>query len=1329
MKPMKSFYAPIPTVRKASRITMNRFSYCPKSPAAQASCFARQCFTSLATICLAMILQMSQASAQDADAPSIQQLGPHNTTVVRAVGEQGRYIGFDVLADEKLVAPIRFTSRGQIFCSQVKATNTGDSSILSFDGLQATPESGLKLERSRIVVTLNAQRFPVVSFDLHIAGFAPDRWQQTLGKQPFHFLTLGMPDAAVWHHRGWLNATPRADLFPLLLDAHVGTPELSAYPYNREWSTTPPLAAHPLPVIGLWAPERGLYAAWDFQAARLTDNSERDIATGYCNRLIVPADPNARQTPEEILPPFDVAALGGLPLSDAVKLPFEERSRLEADRVGAGKFVALVYPYGGVGYQQCVYPQAGAHLASRATLAYSLDLHPADDPNRFLWETWWADDALRTRLPQVPPVVDLSWIGEEGHLKTLPGAPGGSLLAGVEANFQVPGTQLINGWTWHNESAVAAPARRGDHARLAELEREAETLARYAKRFTVAKEPCVYWEKPLIGRWTDEWGGAPVTTLHNANGWAAGRLLLDLYRYDGKKSYLPLVEGVYNWTKHIVWTRNEFADVPSSPFAIGGSLAAAFLLDYYFAFKDDADRRTRALEALEMARSFTYRYMVMWTADNREDDNLDSAFLWEPNSGRDWTGAACSNEVIWNLDTLAQIAVHTGDPVLLWALQGSLSRWHLLYQDVWHDTLSAYRPADFTEGYGLAPGNVYGGPDLQPGKRAAYGFGGPLAMIEPVGETTVRVVAGERAAMAFNREGTHTTLADYRCTDDGDFAFTVRSDRPTIAITITFPGVDLSAKPVSLRRNAISRTTLKPGENLQRDPNALWSLIVTDVHPGDTVVVGDPDLKSADPLPCAPPLALKAGTAPKIALAPFQAIPLPADVTLDADWRQNGYAGLTGGLRRIDGIPFVLTAPQVQGARNDIRLKTPISAAQKVYLLYAPMLQQATAPAEGDASPAQQPRPTQINTKDKTRLEQTNLLPVTVGAKLEDTLPTPVLDDGARLKPDSANGALAWRAWPPVHTQRLLAAGYTVPQGRSVVAIDAAGASVVAATALLRLPGATETAERVEAALAASRQAYADLLATERGVAALRVIAARLPAGKIGLLPPTRSDSPVMEPLARSGFLNKMTPLTPEQLIDPAQFNARRVPIAVYVGGEEFTATVHTPADVSVALLRYVREGGTLVLLSGQPYPLYYGLGPHNERLNDPLPPRFGLPLVNAIEAMPTDVLTVEPIEATTAFGDALPSFHYPAGDPRLRAIDRNALPTGAAYTALYRVRGAFGKNYGDAAGLLQLPPTGDVAGGRILYISNVLLRDPVNGPRLIRSALQWLTTQAASLP
>ena len=158
-------------------------------------------------------------------------------------------------------------------------------------------------------------------------------------------------------------------------------------------------------------------------------------------------------------------------------------------------------------------------------------------------------------------------------------------------------------------------------------------------------------------------------------------MLVDFYRHDKTAEYLPLIDGIYNWTRHFVWTRNEFADVPSSPFAIGGTLSAAFLLDYYFAFRNDPaagragprGRRAGPQDHLPLhARS--------GPATTTATTTSIPSFLWEPNSGRDWTGTACANEVHWNLDTLTQVYVNCGDPIMNYYLRGSLERWHLLVQ-------------------------------------------------------------------------------------------------------------------------------------------------------------------------------------------------------------------------------------------------------------------------------------------------------------------------------------------------------------------------------------------------------------------------------------------------------------------------------------------------------------------------------------------------------------------------------------------------------------------------------------------------------------------------
>ena len=111
----------------------------------------------------------------------------------------------------------------------------------------------------------------------------------------------------------------------------------------------------------------------------------------------------------------------------------------------------------------------------------------------------------------------------------------------------------------------------------------------------------------------------------------------------------------------------KFPDVPSSPFAIGSTLNAAFLLDYYFlTFRTDPQRATNAA-----AWPSTWLWTPCdvggickfgrWIRTIFDGARWTVPFLTEPNSGRDWAGLACANEVGWVLDSLTQVYVHTGD--------------------------------------------------------------------------------------------------------------------------------------------------------------------------------------------------------------------------------------------------------------------------------------------------------------------------------------------------------------------------------------------------------------------------------------------------------------------------------------------------------------------------------------------------------------------------------------------------------------------------------------------------------------------------------------------
>ena len=1175
------------------------------------------------------LLLASVSHAQRADDRPL--LVTNGVVTVRAVRDNGIFAGFDVLSEKRTVAVVRFSSSRLLTAARCRA----EGGSLLFTGLQAKPETGAQLgAQDRIAVALTPKSpYPVVRFDLSLTAFDPERWQAVAGKQPFHFLALYLPNAEVWHQCGWLNATPLADPFPLLLDRHAGTPEISAYPYNRDWSYTPPLGAHPIPVIGLWAPQAKQYVGFEFQTTRLEDNSEKDIATGYCWA-------------------GDTGAPG------QTNRPVRKQPQ----------FVALVYPYGGVGYQQLVFPQSGARIASHGTLLWNLNLPATDDPNRFFF-TYLFNHA-KDRLPRVPAGVDLSWLPGGIRLRDFEGPPQGGLIAGVEGSFQVPGTRLISGWRWHNEFPTQVAKARGDTERLQALEQEAATLLPYAKRFVIDGEDCVYWEKPLEGQWTEAWGGEAVTTLHNANGFAAGRLFLGLYRDLGKTDYLPIVDGVLHWAEHICWTRNEFADVPSSPFAIGGTLSASFCLDYYLTFRGapDAEHRAEAQRALDLARTFTYRYLVMWPSDNDRTDNRDPAFLWEPNSGRDWTGAACCNEVCWNLDTLAQTAVHTGDPILMWALQGALNRWPALYQDRYKDSLADYASGDMTEGYGLYAGNVYG-----VGQRAPYGFASPLAMIEPVGDSVVRVLAGERAAMVFNRDGVHTGIRDYRYRPSGNLAFTLRSLRPQFDLSLTVPYVDLSDRPVAVVRDG-KTISLQPGQDVIRPPQALWSLTLKGLRPDDRVVIGAPD-ESSPVLPSLPPLTQgQEGLYVPPASGPSEVVPLAYDAFPDMQWAHlDSWAGLPRGPLWAFGIQFALPP---NGGRSTVTkpltLEHPIVGTDAIAVLYS----------AGDGPP-----------------------------------PTVLFADGSKQAVDATREALAWRAWPPLYTARLLVAPVQTG-GKTVTGLDPGGRAVWAVSALRQTATTddlTQTLDRLHVAAADWQRMRQE----ESVLAQLRQEVVQAPEGAVAFLPPEPSG-PAIDLFLRAGFGKRSETLTPDRLIDPAYFTAQRFPAAVYAGGEEYLHTVHTSGDAADALVRYVEEGGTLLLLSPLPWPLYYAVGPDFHR-PEPLTERLGLPLKTAVETAPPEPLRVELAPQQTVLADVPATFPYPSGDPRLRSIDRKRLPEGAKYTPIYTVRGQNGTDYGDAAGLIELPR----GQGRILYVANILLRSKEQGPILLRAVTRFLIAAA----
>lgn len=159
--------------------------------------------------------------------------------------------------------------------------------------------------------------------------------------------------------------------------------------------------------------------------------------------------------------------------------------------------------------------------------------------------------------------------------------------------------------------------------------------------------------------------------------------------------------------------------------------------------------------------------------------------------------------------------------------------------------------------------------------------------------------------------------------------------------------------------------------------------------------------------------------------------------------------------------------------------------------------------------------------------------------------------------------------------------------------------------------------------------------------------------------------------------------------------NPTRYPVVVFAnGGEDFDAGTVPVARIVRALRDYVQRGGTLVLLSGGRYPMFYpGEGAQAAAL--------GLHLAY----LPTTTTGVQ-VAATAALGEpSLPAW-APCAGLSARLPQRALYPAAVTYRALLPVTaGAPAEALGDAAALVG--PGGELGQGRLLYVACDLQQHP----------------------
>jgi hypothetical protein len=1145
--------------------------------------------------------------------------------------EGNRYIGFRLQEGNQVLADVLFHATGALHATRVQ---THENQLL-FSGFRTDDSWEIGDDAVVSVSFTQGNPYPQVAFRIPVKRFPAVVWEATHGKQPLHLFACSMPGAPIFHQRGWVIPTP-------VIDDHVmhgafGTASATIVSaWSPDWMYVPAIGAYPMPVVGLWKPDEGKYIAYEFFDARLTDHSERNLGSTYC---------------------------------------WQSKQ--------AKQFFCLTLPYGKP-YNQLRYPQDGDLFASRFGILYHTSLRYEDDPNRFLNEYIWS--TYRQRLTSAPTMNDLLWLPRDYRLERFPTPALGRLLHRTQNDpFSLDGNLESYGVNW--DSPIDYVYAQKNQQAIAGLREDLAQLAKLAQRFTVNGEECVAWRKPLEGDWRPQFG-KNVPTLHNVNNWLIALAFLDVYRNERNAEWLPIVDGVVRWSKYILYTRNCYPDVPAAMFAWDAAPIASFLLKYHFTFRDDPQRQPLANLALKLAHSLVYRCLPIFASDNNPDDDIDASFFMEPNSGLPWLGAACANE-IWETAVGVLLAyVHTGDPVLGHYLRGVIERFPLLFRDEMYAAVADYGNA-FAERYGL-----YDGAEQPPGTRSTYGglWGGLEKLIYPIAGTQVRVVCGEKAAMAFNIRGTHTDIAEYRPAKNGNFALRLKGKPPTADadgrydVVITCPLFSLRDKKVFING--------AEAQAVERFPERYDTVLVRGVRDGDQIQIGE----VSEQTPAANLNIVKPRQVQENVKTPgFEPIALleQADVVINLNWDDNrSMAGFFGGVRTIWGVPFILLDPALDSGKAAVR--QPVRLAHKATMLFA-----------------------LISGEPQAQLRLTYA-------------------DGTSETVSLESGVPAIQGWPPILQWKLWMVAHPL-KGELRMVTPQNGA--LFALTLSNLPE-----EQLRPMLALLQQQREQHRQQQQMLRRWQQVADKLkPLSSIAVIP-APGASPQGHPLYRAinrvGAMELFRLLSSHELVTPSVFHPTRFPVAFYLAGETFYQTVRQPHDGEQAMVNYLQNGGTLLVSPTQPFPFYY-----NERGTPVVfAPKIGMPIsgsgaegreerirgkeIRGWERPPQGVslrfVRNPNQQIVTSLAEEFP---FPTdGDLRWRPMVNIWDEQETMYTPVLTLMDSTGKEYGEGIALVEFK-SGEFRGARILYIWHRLIADPDMAFNILSDVVGYLATTTPSPP
>ena len=183
-----------------------------------------------------------------------------------------------------------------------------------------------------------------------------------------------------------------------------------------------------------------------------------------------------------------------------------------------------------------------------------------------------------------------------------------------------------------------------------------------------------------------------------------------------------------------------------------------------------------------------------------------------------------------------------------------------------------------------------------------------------------------------------------------------------------------------------------------------------------------------------------------------------------------------------------------------------------------------------------------------------------------------------------------------------------------------------------------------------------------------------------------------------------LTELTWQDVVSPDQLNARRFPVVLYAGYEDYRQSVAAEGDVDRSLIRYLEEGGLLVALPGGPFPFFY----NEKHTAVNTAHRLGLPVGSGngvVDRAPTG-WEKPPQDLSFHFQfnvQQMPNLPvrvpFPkAGDIRWRPITNSGLKAGDVYTPLATLTDQTGRYWGDGIAYVEhhdTPPQG----GKGIYV------------------------------